>query len=204
MREILEKIKKCSKVINDEEFEEIFSNALKKVKRKFTKLETKQYYQCDMDENYHSFLNGKYEKLSNVFLVFYKEWPSIIEKKKKNIEFRRLHLVTEPITDYIKYEMYFYLIGSKSGEKIKILDYEKANINPSEIDDFIIFDENELIINHHNKNGEYLKSYYNCNKSLIKELLKEFDKLYSKSKDFKEVSIFNERIIKQMKDSNII
>ncbi len=200
MKDILDKIKLESKIINKKDLYILFDKLLNKTKKSFNKLEIEQYYKCDMDENYENYINGNYDALIKVFDNFSKDWAYTI---KDNIEFKRLHLINKPITQYINYEMYFYMINEKAGEKIKCLDFDKSGIRYEEVSDFIIFDDNELIINCHNK-GEYLKSYYCNDKVMIRKLLKEYETLYSKAIDYKKIVNLDKNLITKMKENGLI
>lgn len=201
MIEVLSKIKLNSELLDEKSMVKYFNMAFKNLKKTFIKLEAKQYYKCDMDVNYYNYIDGNHKYLINTFKEFYNDWPSLLETKR-NIKFKRLHLITKPITNYINYEMYFYLMNEKAGENIKLLDF-KNNID--EIDDFMIFDDNEIIINCHDLNGEYLKSYYyNGDKKLIRDLTKKYNELYERGSNYKEYIEFDNSILDEMNKYNLI
>lgn len=204
MKEILDEMKSNSMLIEENDFDELFDKAWQNIQTSFTKLEVEQYYQCDMDDNYNNFLNGNYDELVNAYKNFSKDWPSVFEEKP-NIKAKRLHLITIPITKYISYEMYFYLMNEKAGEKIKCLDFNNTEYVLGEIDDFIIFDDNVVIINCHNRNGEYLKSYYYTeSKNLILKLLKKYNEIYEKGKDYRGYSKFDFKLLNEMRLNDLI
>jgi len=192
MIKILDKIKAEANIINVSDLDKVFDEALISAKNSLHKLETSQSYACDMDANYQAYLNGNYSSLANVFKSFYKEWPVML--KKSNIKVKRLHLIDLPLSAYLNYEMYFYLINEIAGEEIKCLDFKE--VKETKIDDFIIFDKDKIIINEHNSKGELIKSYYSENKLLIALLLFEFEILYGKGKDYKNYAKFNSDIVK--------
>ncbi len=194
MIKTLEKLKDDAKIINDDDFNKIFDDTWNGTKKDFYKLETSQVYACDMDSNYQDYLNGNYNNLTNIFKNFYQDWGLML--KKSNIKMKRLHLIDVPLSDYLNYEMYFYLINENAGEKIRCLSFDK--IKERKMDDFIIFDKDKIIINEHNINGELVKSYYSENKYLINILLCEFKILYKKGKDYKTYANFNSDVLKLM------
>lgn len=203
MQEILNKIKKSSKIIEENQFDEVFDTAFENMKSTFIKLEVEQYYECDMGIGYNNYVKGNYKGLTNVFTEFYRDWSSIFEKKS-SIEVKRLHLISTPITEYINYEMYFYLMNEKVGEKIKCLNFNDTKYKFGELNDFIIFDNEVVIINCHNKEGKYLNSYYyNEDKSLINDLLKEYDELYKIGNNYKDYANFDFELLNKMKINNL-
>lgn len=204
MKNILFEMKKSGRLIKDEEFDDLFYNTFDNMRKQFTKLEVEQYYKCDMDEDYNRYINGNYDHLIDTFKDFFKLWPSIF-MKKQNIDIKRLHLITKPNTKYIDYEMYFYLMNEKAGEKVRCLYFEDTNYKLGELDDFIIFDEDIVIINCHKNNGEYLYSYYyDKDKALIRNLLKKYKDIYEKGNDYKNFIKFDEKLIEQMKNNDLI
>lgn len=202
MKDILNEIKNGAKLIKESEFDCLFDELWSKAKNKVMKLETEQQYECDMDFNYKKYLEKNYDELLNFFKEFSINWPKILENKRK-LKFERLHLVKLPMTKYLEYEMYFYLMNEKAGEKIKCLTFEGENIEYNGLMDFIIFDYKEIIINIHN-NGKYICSYYSNNSPLIQILSKEFEKEYKKAIRYKKIFKFDSYILNKMKSQNLI
>jgi len=192
MIKILDKIKAEAEMINVSDLDKVFDEAWHSTKNSFHKLEASQSYACDMDANYQAYLSSNYNNLAKAFKGFYKEWPAML--KKSNIKVKRLHFIDLPLSAYLNYEMYFYLINEMAGEEIKCLDFKE--VKEPKIDDFIIFDKDKIIINEHNSKGELIKSYYSENKLLIALLLFEFEILYGKGKDYKNYAKFNKDIVK--------
>lgn len=114
--------------------------------------------------------------------------------RKKGIDLKRLHLINLPLSEYLNYEMYFYLINEKHGEKIKCL--ETKEIEP---DDFIIFDNKEILISSYNQKGKLKANYYSDNKLLIKKVVLEYNKLYKKAKNYKRYASFNKQLLNKIK-----
>lgn len=200
MKEILDEIiNKSTFIDSSEEFDKIFDKTWKKVKKSFCKLEVEQYYECDIDEAYYDFVNNKYEKLIQNLINYSKEdWP----KELKKLNTKRLHILEKPLTDYIKYEMYYYLINENNGENIRcITDYKLLD----GLTDFIIFDDKEIIINIHDAFGLHLYSYYyKDNSDLIKKLLIKYNEIYELAKHYSKFYKFNKKVIKSLKENNIL
>lgn len=201
---LLNKIKKCSVTLSEEESDKVFDRLWNNMSKSFYKFEVEQYYKCDMDSAYCNFIKKDYSGLITSLKKFNNNWGKTV-KEKHNIKFKRLHIINIPLTDYLKYELYFYLINEKSGEKIKCIDTKSLKTDLNKLIDFIIFDEENIIINEHKNNGEYVCSYlYNSDVSVIKELVNEYNTIFEKAKDYKEYADFNQTIINTMKNINII
>ena len=204
MKELLEQIKKQATFVKEEDFDEVFDSAWQNVKKSFDKLEVEQYYACDIDEYYDDFVNGRYENLVPFFKDFAQSWPSIFEEKPDLIA-KRLHLVTNHLTKYLEYEMYFYLLNEKGGESIRCLDIEKTKEQLVDLDDFMIFDEREIIINIHDNKGDLWAFYHLIDDSgLVKALLNEFKALFNQAEDYKKMARFDENLVNLLKAAELI
>jgi len=123
----------------------------------------------------------------------------------KTLKINRLRLVSYPLSNYIEHEMYFYLINKNGGENIKCLDIDQTGYELNELDDFIIFDENEIIINTHDNKEVLLGSYHlKDDNNLFNELLNEFKSLFDEGQDFEKCFKFDENIVKDLKENRII
>ncbi len=202
MKDILEKIiEKSTYIDTPEELDKVFNKSWKKIKKSFYKLEVEQYYECDIDEVYNDFINNKYEKLIENLIKFSNDWPKEL-RKISNLDIRRLHILEKPLSDYIKYEMYYYLVNEKNGENIRCIKDSKTTDG---INDFIIFDNKEIIINIHDASGVHIYSYYyKDNSNLIEELLIKYKEIYEKAKHYSEFYKFNKKVMKILKEKNII
>lgn len=58
---------------------------------------------------------------------------------------RRVHVVTEPLSDYLRFEFAYYVLNSKAGEEIRILDLGKTGPLDLPGFDFWMFDEAEVV-----------------------------------------------------------
>lgn len=204
MKELLEKIKKQANLIPAEDFDQVFNGALAKMSKSFSKLEKEQYYDCDA-ATHQIFLKGNPEELIEELRDFSKKWPPSNWKENKTLKINRLRLVKYPPNSYLEHEMYFYLINKNGGENIKCLDMKQASYKLNELDDFIIFDDNEIIINTHDNKGVLLGSYHLRDSSnLVSQLLNEFKLLFDKGQDFEKCYNFNEDIVKDLIENGII
>jgi len=58
---------------------------------------------------------------------------------------RRVHVVTEPLSDYLRFEFAYYVLNCKAGEEIRILDLGKTGPLDLPDLDFWMFDEAEVV-----------------------------------------------------------
>ncbi len=193
IKNLLKEIKKSSTIINEKDLNTIFDNAWLNMEKSFYKLETRQFYLCDMNKNYKDYIKGNKESLIKELKEFNNGWPTMLNEKHE-IDLKRLHLINLPLSEYLNYEMYFYLINEKHGEKIKCLETKGI-----ELDDFIIFDNKEILISSYNHNNKLQANYYSDNKLLIKKVVLEYDKLYKKAKNYKKYASFDKQLLNKIK-----
>ncbi|KAB8169752.1 hypothetical protein FH609_005525 [Streptomyces sp. 3MP-14] len=65
----------------------------------------------------------------------------------------RVHIVTRPLTDYLRFEFMYYEAHSLAGDDIRILDVTDR-ANPLEgVPDFWLFDRTEVVLMHYDDDG---------------------------------------------------
>ncbi|OAR25825.1 hypothetical protein A8W25_09835 [Streptomyces sp. ERV7] len=65
----------------------------------------------------------------------------------------RVHVVTRPLTDYLRFEFMYYEAHALAGDEVRILDVTDRP-NPLEgVSDFWLFDRSEVVLMHYAKDG---------------------------------------------------
>lgn len=199
MRCILDAIKKKATYIPLEKFSEVFGELWNTLRCEFLKLETLQYYDVAEDPNYFAYINKDIEGFVTALKQFHDDEMTASEQFEIPIEFKRIHLISRPFSQYIEYEFYSYLISEKSGENIRCIDSIK-NIS-EEYDDFIMFDGKAILINDFSNDGKWHGSWCyesSSNDDLLVNLRKHYLELFSGAKDYKNFAKFDNDIIKRM------
>ncbi len=88
-------------------------------------------------------------------------WLGNLNKtKERGVKMQRVRVVPLPLSDYIKYEIYFWKHSMQNGEEILFLEekeYDRLiqplNFKPK---DFWMFDDKVLIIFHYDKTGDFV------------------------------------------------
>lgn len=197
MKELLTQIKtKCLYYSSDKIFE-VFNEYWNNTKSSFVKLETLQQYDVSEDPNYEAYIKGDYSN----FLVALKEfYQSEVKYINANISQKRLHYVKYPFSQYVAYEFYSYLISKALGEEIKCKVLEEDDNRLINMD-FVLFDENAIIIHQFDNDGVYLGGWCYCNSSgdsLLSELKKEFECVFDKENSFEKYAEFDINITKEI------
>ena len=172
------------KRLTDKESRQTYINNWKSIKNDFFKLETLQIYEDD--EALLEFKQGRFEEAKKIMRGFLATDPAKpYEKiKKRNIKFRRVHIIELPLTIYMKLEIESYKISIEFGEEIFFILKEQADrINKSvKFQDFLMFDDSVVVTHNYNKAGEWqyseliddvdvIKNYVNLKEKLLSQAL---------------------------------
>ncbi|MBT2524705.1 hypothetical protein J7E91_04480 [Streptomyces sp. ISL-99] len=65
----------------------------------------------------------------------------------------RVHVVTRPLSDYLRYEFMYYLPHVWAGEDIRIMDVTDRNNPLVGVQDFWIFDKSEVVLMNYEADG---------------------------------------------------
>lgn len=144
--------------ISKQEMLDLSGTYWESLKQEFFKLETKQVYKEDEGESYDLYLRGDVESAIRVLEKSIATQKSLYEFARLNsISLVRLHIVELPLTDYMRYEIESYRISKRYGEQIYLVcrkdvhDLEKT----VRIRDYLLFDEEKVILQFHNQFGEF-------------------------------------------------
>lgn len=126
-----------SRTVGEDEFDRFFEEC------RYTafRLETLQAYDVGYEkEAFHRFLNGEDPTTS----ASHEEWTRIVGSGRR---FRRVHVVVEPLTDYLRFECArAYRSNVKAGEDVNILPVGEGSW-PEGIPrfDYWLFDSHQLV-----------------------------------------------------------
>ena len=128
------------------------------LKQEFFKLETKQIYKEEEGESYELYLRGDVESAIRLLeKSIGTQKPLYDFARLNNISLVRLHIVELPLTDYMRYEIESYRISERYGEQIYLV--RKKDVHDFEtivrIQDYLLFDEEKVILQFHNEFGEF-------------------------------------------------
>ncbi len=148
------------KRLEEKELEKYFGILWGNTNSSLFKLETKQVYSDD--ELYEKYVNTKnenfnklFQKIENIMLLEQSDlWK---EATARHINIIRVHIIDLPLTEYMQYEILTYKISQKYNEKIHLMTREEAKKLGifEEIEDFLLFDDNNLIIHYYDDKGNY-------------------------------------------------
>lgn len=65
----------------------------------------------------------------------------------------RVHIVTRPLSEYLRYEFMYYLPHAWAGEDIRIMDVTERPNPLADVQDFWMFDKSEVILMHYEADG---------------------------------------------------
>ena len=87
--------------------------------------------------------------------VYWKPWVSIVRGAvERGVLVRRARIVSEPVTDYIRYEHAITAVNLASGEQVRWLPRRQASNIALPGNDFWLFDDRLVRINHFTGDGD--------------------------------------------------
>lgn len=71
---------------------------------------------------------------------------------------QRVHVVTEPLTDYLRFELTAYAVSVDVGEDVRIVRVAAGEPWPSDLPrlDYFLFDSSEMYLHHYDDAGNWL------------------------------------------------
>ncbi|MEK6925371.1 MAG: DUF6879 family protein [Nanoarchaeota archaeon] len=115
------------------------------------------------------------------------DWVEIIKSAvQRGAVMERVHVIKQPLSDYLKFELEAYKLNIKNGEKISLLSQEdfnkiKTNINS----DFWLFDDKIVLKMSYDKEGRFLG--FNEIRDNIGEFIELKDKLLMQAKRLEDL-----------------
>lgn len=144
------------KHIEEPEFDDCFDRLWKGLKSEFFKCETCQVYtESEEDEFLALFRAGKTSKLREAIEKDVAQDDSVWQDSQaRGVEFLRVHVFSEPLSEYIRFELLAYEIQARAGEKIWMVPLEALNDEERKnLKDFMLFDLDKALIVDHNEIG---------------------------------------------------
>ncbi|MGW4628769.1 DUF6879 family protein [Streptomyces rubiginosohelvolus] len=65
----------------------------------------------------------------------------------------RVHIVTRPLSEYLRYEFMYYLPHAWAGEDIRIMDVTDRPNPLADVQDFWMFDKSQVVLMHYEADG---------------------------------------------------
>lgn len=143
-----------------------FLDLLNKASKEVFRLETLDEYKVDEEvEEFERYRSGKYsfDKLKKISEGGLSNYLQVIKNAKdRGVNIFRIHIVTVPLTKYLKFEIETgYYISENYGEKVFLInrnDLNKVNnLNELEISDYWMFDEKYVLPIKYDKEGRFIE-----------------------------------------------
>jgi hypothetical protein len=138
------------------EFAAEFSTAWSQVATRFLKLECWQRYR-EPDGNGSQAAYERGDDAGAEALLHGEalaDQPLYDEVRKRDLEYARVRLLQEPLTDYLEYELLSYRIRAQLGENIEVVRCDPALSLPNaHYFDFLLFDQHTALIHDYGAAG---------------------------------------------------
>ncbi|AXG79681.1 DUF6879 family protein [Streptomyces paludis] len=87
--------------------------------------------------------------------AYWGPWVSLVKDTvRRGVEVRRVRIVSEPVSDYIRYEHAGTVVNTGAGENVRWLPRRQASALALPGNDFWLFDEETVLFNHFAGDGE--------------------------------------------------
>ncbi|KIZ14445.1 hypothetical protein SNA_35765 [Streptomyces natalensis ATCC 27448] len=113
----------------------------------------------------------------------WQDWLNIVkETTKRGVKVRRARIVSEPVSDYIRFEHSVTDgLNINAGEEVSWLPRRQATGLALPGNDFWVFDDKEALINHFDGEGESLQHEYTEERRLVSFLSSTFETVWQKA-----------------------
>jgi hypothetical protein len=137
------------------------------VQESWFRLETLQVYSVDYErDEYERFLaSGRLDRAPG-------EWQAMIRRHADaSRSLRRVHIIGEPLTDYLRYELQVYRHNSTAGEEVRVIPTPVPNW-PAGLPrglDYWLFDDRAVWDMHYDDTGRFLRAARSTSASHLDE-----------------------------------
>ncbi|MDE1864971.1 MAG: hypothetical protein KGH77_06135 [Candidatus Micrarchaeota archaeon] len=170
-----------------QELEEKMEGLLNSAKTHVFKLELLDSYSDAFDDERHElnyYISNGEEISGNRLYNSNGAWYNTIKKlTESGVKFIRIHVVTQPLTQYLRFEIESYKISQKMGEEIFFLDrkvYESMKKRTKlDMKDLMIFDYDNILFNNFEVgDGNCAKRFDGCTLIADNKVVKEYSQFY--------------------------
>ncbi|GAB2732068.1 DUF6879 family protein [Kitasatospora kifunensis] len=132
-----------------------FSELLKGTQRSAVHLELRDTYAAQDSGGFAEYLRTGYAE-QNPDAAFWSRWGGLVrEAVGRGVSMRRARIVSEPVTDYIRYEHALTVANVALGEHVRWLPRRQASDIALPGNDFWLFDDSAVLFNHFAGDGAW-------------------------------------------------
>lgn len=134
-------------------FDDLFSRALAETRRTAYHLEQRDVYA--LADVHQSSFDG-FTRSGDVDTAFMTDWEETVrEASARGLEFRRLRIVSEPVSEYIRWEHAVTVSNLAAGESVRWLSRRGCPDVAVVPFDFWVFDGSTVLVNHFAGDGSW-------------------------------------------------
>lgn len=153
-------------------------DALLRARKSAVHLEMRDSYTPN-DPEYQRYLAGhRYEPSDRP--EWFTHWSDLVgDALARGVTFRRARIVSEPVTEYIKYEHHVTYLNIAAGEQVSWLPRSKATGIALPGNDFWLFDDETAIINHFSGDGDIVNREVTDDPAILRLLASSFEAVWA-------------------------
>lgn len=133
-----------------------FRTAWSRLRSRFLKLETWQSYQeLAANVSQEAFRQGNLDRVRRLLRAEAEgDRPLYQDVKQRGLDYARIRLIKEPLTDYLRYELMSYQIRAEMGEPIVVVRTDPATPLPNaDLFDLLLFDRETALVHDYGTAG---------------------------------------------------
>jgi len=142
-------------------FQSHFASAWSSIKFRFLKLECWQtYLELEANESQDAYGRGDFAGArASLNLEAEADRPLYKDIQEHGIDYARIRLIQEPLTDYLRYELMAYDIRERMGENIEVVRSDPLLLLPNDdYFDWLLFDRHTALIHDYGQGEAGLQS----------------------------------------------
>jgi hypothetical protein len=133
-----------------------FFELLRSAHRSAVHLEMRDSYGlADEVEDFTAWRRGHRVNWADLSVWWNSFHAAVADAVGRGVVMRRARIVSEPVSEYIRYEHYLTTANVTAGEEVRWLPRKLATAIPLPGNDFWLFDETALIVNHFDGQGDW-------------------------------------------------
>ncbi|WP_322749643.1 MULTISPECIES: DUF6879 family protein [unclassified Frankia] len=159
--------------LNLEEFGKEFIRYWRDVRSRVLKFECWQTYQEPDTRSLHEYQHGNFDVVQSLLEGEAEFDREVYEDvKKKSIQFIRVRLVKLPLSEYLMFEIWNYVVRSRLGESIEIVDLSDDGrpLPNHSYFDFLLFDATAALVHDYGTDGLQVGGWLTTSSDALKRL----------------------------------
>jgi hypothetical protein len=159
-----------------------FAELLRRTRNSAAHLEMRDVYGvADEKEDFEAWRAGRRIDWGNRQEWWHDFYAQVAQAVERGVRVRRARVVSEPVTDYIRYEHYITRANTMAGEKVRWLSRRRASDIALPGNDFWLFDQLLVRFNHFAGDGQFVAQELEDDPAVVKMCSAAFEAVWMRA-----------------------